>query len=190
MRWHRRVMEPVLISAAMTAVLVVIVAVVWLRARVRVPAGSALVIHRTSGEPRVSFSDAIVPPFVARSELVDCSVHTLAIACEGREALRCRNDVRVDVRAEFMIRINRTTEDVLRVVQTLGSQRAGDREALRKLFAGKFVDGIATVLAHVSVDELGRTRAEIRDRVLEVIGVDLNGFVLDDLAFTRLEPAA
>lgn len=180
------------ILSMLLSVLVVLVVVagglaLWMRARVRVPAGAALVIHRTGGEARVSFGDAIVPPFVARGELVDCSVHTLAIACEGKDSLRCSDQIRVDVRAEFQIAINRTADDVLEVVQTVGAARAGEPAVLRELFAGKLVDALGTVVAHFDLDSLVRRRQDVRDRVLEIVGSDLNGFVLHELAITRSE---
>lgn len=173
-----------------TAMLVIVGGVglaLFVRARVRVPPGFALVIHGSGPESRVSFADTIVMPFIARSELVDCSVHTIAVACEGKDAVRCYDRIRADVRAEFMVAINRTADDVLKVVHSLGTRRAVDRESLQELFAGKFSDGIATVLAQFHVDELHRRRDELRDKVLEVIGTDLNGFVLQDMGFTRLE---
>ncbi|HWB75296.1 MAG TPA: SPFH domain-containing protein [Nannocystaceae bacterium] len=176
-----------LVGAAMLVIVGGLGLALFVKARVRVPPGFALVVHGSGRESRVSFADSTVIPFIARGELIDCSVHTIAVACEGKDAVRCYDRVRADVRAEFMIAINRTADDVLKVVQSLGTRRAGDREALQELFAAKFGDAIATVLAQFHQDELHRRRDELRDKVIEVIGTDLNGFVLQDMAFTRLE---
>lgn len=159
---------------------------VW-RGRVLVPPGSALVIHRTGGESRVTFSDAFVPPLVARAEAIDCSIRTIPIVRVGKDSLRCRDNLRVDVCAEFQISINRTAEDVLKVAQSVGAARGSDPATLRELFEAKLIDALATVIRQLTLDELSLDRERLRDQVIMVVGQDLGGYVLHDLAFSRLE---
>lgn len=164
-----------------------VTALVAVRCRVKVPSGAALVIHRSSGQPRVSFSDAMVIPIVSRAELVDCTVHPVAIVRQGVDSLRCRDKLRVDVHAEFRVGVNRTEEDVLKVANSVGCARAGDPETLRNLFEARFVDALATVIGHLGFDDLLSHREQLRDEVLQVVGTDLGGYVVVELALTRLE---
>jgi uncharacterized membrane protein YqiK len=174
-----------LISGAVVLVLVLAVAL-W-RMRVKVPPGSALVIHRVGAESRVTFADAFVLPLVARVETIDCSLRTLLVRRDGGDSLRCKDNLRVDVHAEFRLAVNRTPEDVLKVAQRIGAARANDPQTLATLFEARFIHGMATVIRELEFEDATRQRDLLRDRVLQVIGMDLDGWALDDVAFTRLE---
>jgi uncharacterized membrane protein YqiK len=167
-------------------VMIGVVALVASRAKVRVPPGGALVIYGAGREPRVTFTDALVLPIVARAEPVDCSSRTIAVVREGADALRCHDNLKVDIRAEFRMAVNATADDVLQVMRSVGA-RAADAEVLRDLFEAKLADAIATVVRMLTFDQVSRSRDELRDQVMQVIGTDLGGWVLQDLAFVRIE---
>jgi uncharacterized membrane protein YqiK len=176
---------PILVSGGLLLALVIAVAL-W-RMRVMVPPGSALIIHRTGAEPRVTFSDAFVPPLVARTEAIDCSLRTIIVRRDGGDSLRCRDNLRIDVRAEFRVSVNRTAEDILKVAAKIGANRASDPATLTTLFEARFIQAMASVVRELEFDEVTREREQLRDRVLCVIGQDLDGWVLEDVSFTRLE---
>lgn len=183
-------MNELLLILGISLALVVVtlpVLIVARRSRVVVPSGWAIVVHGTRGAPRVSFNDTLVPPIVARAELVDCGYKTIAIVREGRDGLRCEDQLRVDIRAEFKVSIPRTIENVLQVLDKVGAARAADPDTLRSLFEAKFVDALATVIRMYSFNEVTTRRAELRDRVIECIDRDLGGYSLDDVSFTRIE---
>lgn len=170
---------------AVLAIIAVAAVVVW-RAKVRVPPGGALVIYGVGPEPRITFSDAVVMPIVARAVALDLSARTVTIEREGRDGVRCADDIKVDIRAEFRVAVNPTAEDVLKVMRAIGS-RASDPVVLHELFEAKFASGIASVMRMMSFDQATRMREELRDHIIEVIGADLDGFVLQDLALVRIE---
>lgn len=178
---------PVLIGGGLVLVATLAIVVAIARMRVKVPPGAALVIHRTGAEPRVTFSDAFVPPLVARAEPIDCSLRTLVVRRDGGDSLRCHDNLRIDVRAEFRMAVNRTAEDVLKVATRIGAARASDPEILTHLFEARFIQAMASVIHEFDFDDVMRRREELRERVLMVIGTDLDGWVLEDVAFTRLE---
>jgi uncharacterized membrane protein YqiK len=181
--------EAILIALAVVALLVVAAGTALLVARfyVRVPAGKALLVRRPGGGESVSFVGAVVVPFAGVAEVVDCTVHRIVVERLGKQSLRCRDGIRVDVVAEFHVGVNRTTEDVLRAALTAGAARAGDPAALSERFHGKFVEALASVLAHVDLPDLGRERQRIRDEVINVIGMDLDGWKLADAAIVSLD---
>ena len=180
--------ELLTIGVIMATLIVVLIptTVLYLRALRDVASGMALVIHRPDGT-NVSFTRAIVLPFVHRAELMDISVKTIEIDRRGREGLSCRDGIRADVKATFFIRVNNTHDDVLKVAQCVGAERAGDQAALEELFAGKLGEGLKTVAASLDFEQMFLQRDSFKDAVLEVIGHDLNGYVLDDLAIDFLE---
>jgi len=175
-------------AAIVGVVLVAMAAIVVLYARsyVKVEPGHALVVTKP-GRIEVSFDAALVLPLVHRAETIDLRTQTVVIERRGKRGLVCRDGVRADVVARFFVRIQATAEDVGRVATSLGCARASDPAGLQALFEGKFTEALATVAAALDFEHLHRERERFRDQVVEVIGRDISGFVLDDLALEHLE---
>src|SRR6267154_2411990 len=66
------------------------------------------------------------------------SVKTIDIDRRGKEGLICNDNIRADINVTFFVRVNKTRDDVLKVAQSLGCQRASDANALEELFTAKF----------------------------------------------------
>jgi hypothetical protein len=160
----------------------VLVGIVFLLGRyyVRVPVGHALVVHTGSGM-KVSFSGRLVLPVVHRHELLDIRAQCIPIERKGGEGLLCADLVRLDASIRFFVRVPADEEAVRRVVSTLGAARASHPKALRELFHPRFVESLKTVLHELESNEVAGKRDEIRRRVIEHAGKDLNGFLLDDV---------
>ena len=71
--------------------------------------------------------------------------------------------------------------------QAIGASRASDREAVDELFNAKFSEALKTVGKKFEFTELFEKRQEFRDEIVKVIGNDLNGYVLEDVAIDYLE---
>ncbi len=153
----------------------------------KVNQGSALVISKLTGDPQVTFSGALVLPVIYRAEEMDISVKTIEIDRRGTEGLICKDNIRADIKVMFFVRVNKTSDDVLHVAQSIGVQRASSDEEVENLFAAKFSEALKTVGKRMEFEALYKERAKFRDDILEVIGDDLNGFVLDDAAIDYLE---
>jgi hypothetical protein len=156
----------------------------WWRA---VAQGQALIINRTQGEPRVSRTGALVLPIVQRAELLDLSVRSVVIERRGKEGVICADGIRADVKVTFLVRVNDTDEDILRVARAVGCARAADPSTLEELFTAKFSEAIKVVAARLDFEELHARRDAFKDEILQVIGRELNGYVLDDAAIDYLE---
>jgi uncharacterized membrane protein YqiK len=153
----------------------------------QVDQGRALVINTMRSEPVVAFTGAIVYPVINRAEVMDLSVKTIDIDRRGKEGLICNDNIRADINVTFFIRVNKTADDVLKVAQSIGCQRASDANALSELFTAKFAEALKTVGKHFNFEELYTKRDAFKDKIIEVIGRDLNGFILDDAAIDYLE---
>ena len=179
----------ILIAVAVVGLLVVGLGAFAILARFyrQVAQGQALIVNTMKNEPIVTFTGAVVFPIVHRAEIMDISVKTVEIDRRGKEGLICQDNIRADINVAFFVRVNKTRDDVLKVAQSIGCARASDIATLRELFAAKFSEGLKTVGKHFNFEDLYTKRDEFKDRIIQVIGTDLNGFVLDDCAIDYLE---
>lgn len=175
-----------LLGGAMAALLLV-VGVFISRFYRKVDQGRALIVNTLRTEPTVTFTGAVVIPVIHRAEVMDISVRTIEIDRRGKEGLICKDNIRADIRVNFFVRVNKTAEDVLKVAQAIGCARASDSETLEQLFVAKFSEALKTVGKRLEFEELYTKRDDFRDQIIDVIGKDLNGYVLDDAAIDFLE---
>ncbi len=152
----------------------------------QVEQGKALVVN-TMSKSVVSFTGTMVYPVIHRAETMDLSVKTIDIDRRGKEGLICNDNIRADINVTFFVRVNKTEDDVLKVAQSIGCARASDSQTLEELFAAKFAEALKTVGKHFNFEELYTKRDDFKDKIIEVIGKDLNGFILDDAAIDYLE---
>ena len=154
---------------------------------VKVPQGTALIINTTSSIPRVSFTGAFVWPVIYKKEFMKISLLTLEIDRRGKDGLICKDNLRADITVAFYIRVNETSDDVLRVAKNIGVERASDHSAVSTLFNAKFSEALKTVGKQFELHKLFEERLMFRERIREVIGQDLNGYILEDVAIDYLE---
>lgn len=153
----------------------------------KVDQGVALIVNDMSATPKVHFTGALIIPVLYRAELMRISLITLQIDRRGKEGLICRDNMRADITVAFYLRVNETQEDVLRVAKAIGADRASDKHAVDELFNAKFSEALKTVGKKFEFTELFEKRQEFRDEIIKVIGNDLNGYVLEDVAIDYLE---
>jgi uncharacterized membrane protein YqiK len=152
----------------------------------KVEQGKALIISKVR-RVDVTFTGAVVLPVLHKAETMDISVKTIEIARTGREGLICRDNIRADIRITFFVRVNKTTEDVIKVAQAIGTARASNEITLQELFSAKFSEALKTVGKQLDFVDLYTKRHDFRDQIIEVIGTDLNGYSLEDAAIDFLE---
>ena len=153
----------------------------------KVDQGVALIVNDMSATPKVHFTGALIVPVLYRAELMRISLITLQVDRRGKEGLICRDNMRADIAVAFYLRVNETQEDVLRVAKAIGADRASDKHAVDELFNAKFSEALKTVGKKFEFTELFEKRQEFRDEIIKVIGNDLNGYVLEDVAIDYLE---
>jgi uncharacterized membrane protein YqiK len=178
---------PVLIAIAGTFFLLVCVAYVVSRFFRQVAQGQVLIVNPLRGDPVVTFTGMVVWPVINRSEVMDIALKTVEIDRRGKEGLICKDNIRADIKVTFFVRVNKTREDVLKVAQSIGCARASAQETLENLFEAKFSEALKTVGKSFDFEELYTRRDAIKDQVVQVIGKDLNGYMLEDCAIDFLE---
>ncbi|GAB3234512.1 hypothetical protein GCM10027447_31690 [Glycomyces halotolerans] len=152
----------------------------------KVAPGQALVVTKLRAR-KVSFTSALVLPIIHKAEYMDISVKTIEINRAGKDGLICQDNIRADISITFFVRVNATADDVRNVANSIGTKRASDQDTLQELFNAKFSEALKTVGKQLEFTDLYTNRDEFRDRIIHVIGTDLNGYSLEDAAIDYLE---
>ncbi|MFI6814129.1 SPFH domain-containing protein [Nonomuraea sp. NPDC050328] len=179
------------LGIVLAVILLVVIGLLVIVSRLfrKVEQGKALIISKVN-RVDVTFTGAVVWPVVHKAETMDISVKTIEIARTGREGLICRDNIRADIRITFFVRVNKTAEDVIKVAQAIGTERASDETTLQELFNAKFSEALKTAGKHLDFVDLYTKRDEFRDEIVRLIGTDLNGYSLEDAAIDYLEQTA
>lgn len=180
-------MEPVIIAVAVLVLLSLGMIALFAKFYHKVEQGYAMIVNTLRAEPEVTFTGRMVYPIIHKAELMEISLKTIEIDRSGSEGLICRDNIRADIKVKFFVRVNKTAEDVLKVAQGIGCERASSPEILEDLFSAKFSEALKTVGKAMDFIELYQARDRFRDEIVRQIGDDLSGYVLEDAAIDYLE---
>lgn len=145
------------------------------------------------GEKVVVNGGAFVIPVLHEITPVNMNVVRIEVRREDALALITRNRMRVDLIAEFFVRVGASRELVAAAAQTLG-RRTLQPESLRELLEGKFAGALRTVAAQMTLEEMHELRGDYAAKVrslasesLAANGLDLESVAIVDLDQTSLE---
>ena len=140
------------------------------------------------GQKVIMNGGALVFPVL--HEVIPVNMNTLRLPVHraNEQALITRDRMRVDVVAEFYVRVQPTSDAIANAAQTLGS-RTMEPEKLKDLVEGKFVDALRSVAAEMSMEELHEKRVDFVQKVQQVVSEDLlkNGLELETVSLTGLD---
>ena len=143
------------------------------------------------GQKVVLDGGAFVLPIL--HDVIPVNMNTLRLeVSRGRDkALITKDRMRVDVIAEFYVRVAAQADAVAAAARTLG-QRTMEPEQLKELVEGKFVDALRTAAAEMTMEELHEKRGAYVKRVREAVAEDLtkNGLELEAASLTQLDQTA
>ena len=180
-------MEIIITVTIVASVILIGALIVFASMYRKVDQGQAMIVNTLSSEPKVTFTGSLVIPVLHRVEKMEISLKTIEINRRGGEGLICKDNIRADIVVTFFVRVNKTREDVLKVAQAIGCARASDQNTVEELFNAKFSEALKTVGKQMDFEDLYRERNHFRDEIIQVIGQDLNGYVLEDAAIDYLE---
>jgi uncharacterized membrane protein YqiK len=171
-------------------VVIVVAIVVWLLHWLYLRSSKERSFVRTGlgGQKVVVDGGAFVLPIV--HDVIPVNMNTLRLeVSRGREkALITKDRMRVDVIAEFYVRVAAKPDSVAAAAQTLGL-RTMEPEQLKELIEGKFIDALRTAAADMTMEELHEKRGQYVRRVREAVAEDLtkNGLELESASLTQLD---
>ena len=131
---------------------------------------------------------AIVLPVL--HEVIPVNMNTLRLEVKraADQALITKDRMRVDVAAEFYVRVKPTAESIATAAQTLGQKTMQPNE-LKSLVEGKFVDSLRSVAAEMAMEELHEKRVDFVQKVQQAVSEELfkNGLELETVSLTGLD---
>lgn len=123
-------------------------------------------------------------------EIVAVNMRTLRLQVDRKneDGLITADRMRVDVTAEFYVRVRPEKESIAKAAQTLGD-RTLQPEKLKELLQGKFVDALRAVAAGLSMEQLHEQRSDFVQSVQSSVSEDLlkNGLELESVSLTALD---
>jgi uncharacterized membrane protein YqiK len=140
------------------------------------------------GQKVVINRGAFVIPIFHDVTPVNMRTQRLEVRRMRDSAIITKDRMRVDVVAEFFVRVAPDPQSVAMAAQTLG-RRIMDPEALRELVEGKFVDTLRSVGSEMTMEELHEKRSEYAKRVREGVTPALaaNGLQVEAVSLTQLD---
>jgi uncharacterized membrane protein YqiK len=175
-----------IVGGGMVLLLIILIALSTLYRRASKE--TAFVRTGVGGEKVVMNGGALVLPVFHETMPVNMNTLVLAVIRRDGEALITLDRLRIDVKAEFYVRVRPDAGAIGMAAQTLG-QRTMQPEMLKDLVEGKFVDALRSVAAGMSMNELHEQRADFVQKVQQVSSNDLamNGLELESVSLTGLD---
>ena len=140
------------------------------------------------GEKVVISGGAFVIPVLHDVTPVNMSVMRIEVERRETQALITRNRMRVDVSAQFFVKVGSRREAVSLAAQTLG-RRTLEPEGTRDLLEGRFASALRTIAAQMTLEEMHEQRQDYAQRVKTVAaeGLAQNGLDLESVAIVDLD---
>src|SRR6476619_3735094 len=111
------------------------------------------------GERVVITGGAFVLPFIQDFTPVNMNVLPMPITRAKQDAVITRDRMRIDIEADFYVRVQPTREAVSIAAATLG-RRTLEPEKLHALLSGKFVSAIRSVAADMNMEQMHEQRGD------------------------------
>jgi uncharacterized membrane protein YqiK len=139
------------------------------------------------GQSVVMNGGALVFPVLHETIPVNMNTLRLEVHRANEHALITKDRMRVDVMAEFYVRVQPTEESIANAAQTLG-RRTMAPEDLKDLVEAKFVDALRAVAAEMAMQELHEHRVTFVQKVQAAVSEDIlkNGLELESVSLTGL----
>ena len=142
------------------------------------------------GEKVILNGGALVLPIIHNITLVGMKTLRLEVRRGGAAALITKDRMRVEVVADFFLRVRPDRDSVAAAAQSLGG-RTMDAEALKELVQGRFVDALSSIAARMTMDEMQEERGRYVDEVKRLVENVLsgNGLEMEAVSLTGLDQA-
>ncbi len=174
------------LGIALAAVVVLWLLFWWLYRR----ATKELSFVRTGfgGQKVVMNGGALVLPVLHDIIQVNMNALRIDVARAARNALITRDRLRVDVSADFLVRVGAGRDAIATAAQSLGTKTLRV-ELLKELIEGRLTDALRSVAAEMTMEELHEKRIEFVRRVRDTLADDLAsvGLELQSVSLTSLD---
>jgi uncharacterized membrane protein YqiK len=178
----------VIMSLGAAVLLLTAIGVIVTRLYRKASANMAFVRTGMGGAKVFKDEGTIVLPVV--HQVVNVSLETMRLNVErrGPHALITKDNLRVDLSAEFYIKVHANTDDILQAARSLGAKNV-QPDAVSELVQEKLVSALRTVAATKELVELHSKRDEFASAVQAIVTHDLssNGLALESVTISSLD---
>ena len=176
------------VPVSIGVIAVLVIGLMFARLYRRSTRDEAYVRTGLGGQKVVLDGGSMVLPIFHFTAMVNLKTLRLEVARGGPDSLITKDRMRVDIGAEFYLRVKPDTSSIALAAQTLGN-RTNDAAELRELIEAKCVDGLRSVAATMNLEELQEQRATFVKSVQDAVGADIqnNGLELESVSLTRLD---
>ncbi len=141
---------------------------------------------------RVAISGGVlVIPVLHEVTRVNMNTLRINVAHKDADALITQDRLRVNVEADFYVRVHPTKNAVAAAARTLGS-RTASVDDMGQLLGSRFTDALRTAAAQQTMETLHENRGAYAQQVRELaaVGLDASGLEIDSVSISRLDQAA
>jgi uncharacterized membrane protein YqiK len=140
------------------------------------------------GQKVVNNGGAVVVPIFHDVTLVNMRTQRIGVQLTRDSAIITKDRMRVDVVADFFVRVEPEASAVATAAQSIG-RRLMDADGLRDMVEGKFVDTLRSVAAEMTMEDLHEKRSEYARRVREAVTPTLasSGLQLEAVSLIQLD---
>lgn len=164
---------------------------VWVLTRlyVKTPANMAFIRTGLGGKKVVIDGGALVWPIVQHIQWLSLETFKLEVFKAAKEAFITKDRMRVDVGAEFYVKIPAEPDAIERAARSLGD-KSFSAEGIKLLVEEKLVSALRSVAATMELIEMHENRRRFALAVMENLKEPLreaNGLVLEDVSLFHLD---
>lgn len=140
------------------------------------------------GEKVIMGGGAFVLPILHEALPINMQTMKIEIAREQELALVTKDPLRVDVTAEFFLRVAPDGNAISTAARALGRRTMG-QDQIKELFEAPCVAALRSVASGMELDELHQKRADFEHNVEEAVNAEFrkNGLELVSVSLTRLD---
>ncbi len=134
---------------------------------------------------------ALVIPVLHEVTRVNMNTLRIGVSHRDQDALITQDRLRVNVDADFYVRVAPTDEAVTAAARTLGG-RTMSIDGMRQLLSARFDDALRTAAAESTMEALHEHRSAFAQRVraLASQGIDTSGLDIDSVSISSLDQAS
>jgi uncharacterized membrane protein YqiK len=175
-------------------VIVILIAVLWwILSKLYQRSTTELSFVRTGfmGERVAISGGALVIPVLHEVTRVNMNTMRISLSHHDQNALITQDRLRVNVDADFYVRVKPEKAAVSAAARALGS-RTTSTDGMRMLLEARFNDALRTAAAQQPMEALHENRGAFSARVRELAstGIDTSGLEIDSVSISKLDQAS
>ncbi len=182
-----------LVLLAIVVVVIAIVVLWWVLAKLYQRSTTERAFVRTGflGQRVAISGGALVIPVLHEVTWVNMNTLRISLSHHNENALITQDRLRMNVDADFYVRVKADAASVTAAARSLGVKTASV-DAMRELLEARFNDALRTAAAESTMEHLHEHRSEYsaRVRALASAGIDTSGLEIDSVSISKLDQAS